>query len=79
MSYVNALFHIVICTYQRKPTIPAEFEEDVYRFIWDMLKQRSCRLLRINGIGNHIHLFIDLRAHSIALFNENSSANLFYP
>lgn len=35
MSYVNALFHIVICTYQRKPTIPAEFEEDVYRFIWE--------------------------------------------
>lgn len=66
MSYVNALFHIVICTYQRKPAIPAEFEEDVYRFIWDMLKQRSCRLLRINGIGNHIHLFIDLKP-SIAL------------
>ena len=41
-------------------TIPAESEESLYRFIWKMLENKRCKLLRIGGIANHIHIFVDI-------------------
>ena len=41
-------------------TINAENEEALYRFIWKLLKERKCKLLRIGGIENHIHILVDI-------------------
>ena len=60
MSRVNAIFHIVINTRYRKMTIANEHREDLYRYIWKVLKNKKCVLYRINGTPNHIHLLIDL-------------------
>lgn len=60
MSHTNCLYHIVFNTYKRINTIPPEHQEELYRFIWSLLLQRNCRLLRINGMPNHVHLFVDL-------------------
>lgn len=61
MSRVNAIFHIVINTKNRKMTINNEHREDLYRYIWKILKNKGCVLYRINGIANHIHMLIDLK------------------
>ncbi len=60
MSKVNALYHIVFCTKNRRMTIPPEYAEDLYRFIWNMLRSKDCHLYRISGIENHIHMLINL-------------------
>ena len=60
MSKVKALYHIVFCTKSRKMTIPLAYKEDLYRFIWRKLNDNRCKLLRIGGIQNHIHMLIDL-------------------
>lgn len=60
MSKVNALYHIVFCTKSRKMTISAAYAEDLYRFIWNMLRTKDCHLYRISGIENHIHMLINL-------------------
>lgn len=60
MSKVNALYHIVFCTKSRKMTIPAAYAEDLYRFIWNMLRTKDCHRYRISGIENHIHMLINL-------------------
>ena len=54
------MFHVVINTYRRQMTIPDETSEHMYRYIWSIIKSRNCRLYRINGIGNHIHMLIEL-------------------
>ena len=60
MSKVTALYHIVFCTRMRQYTIPMDMREDLYRFIWSEIKQVGCRLIRIGGIQNHVHMLIDL-------------------
>lgn len=59
MSYVNALYHVVICTKYRRKTINPVYEEDLYRFLWKMIEKDNCKLLRIGGIENHIHMLYD--------------------
>ena len=60
MSAVCSLFHIVINTLRREMTIPDVDSENLYRYITAIVQSRQCRLLRINGIGNHIHLLVEL-------------------
>jgi len=65
-SYRQSLHHIVFCTYKRKNTLPEEYHEDLYKFIWGIIKNRKSFLYRINSVGNHIHIFCDLHS-SISL------------
>ena len=60
MSAVSSLFHIVINTLRREMTIPDDASEQLYRYIWSIIDSRNCRLLRVGGIANHLHLLIDL-------------------
>lgn len=60
MSKIAAYYHIVFCTKRREMTIPLEYAEDVYRFIWRIISDFKCKLIRIGGIQNHIHILLDL-------------------
>ena len=66
MSKVAAYYHIVFCTKAREMTLPGERREDMYRFMWKEIKNLNCRLLRIGGIANHVHILLDLHP-SVAL------------
>jgi len=59
-SYRQILYHIVFCTYNRLETIPETHHEELYRYIWGIIKSKKCVLYRINGIENHIHILCDL-------------------
>ncbi len=41
-------------------TIPSSVKEDLYRFIWRKVEDAHCKLLRIGGIPNHIHILVDI-------------------
>jgi REP element-mobilizing transposase RayT len=60
MSTVKLLTHIVFATKRREMTINEDHCEDLYRYITTFLKKHGCYLKRINGIGNHIHLLVDV-------------------
>ena len=60
MSKVNNHIHAIINTYCRHMTIDSDHAESLYRFIWALLRDRSCHLYRIGGIENHIHILFDL-------------------
>ena len=60
MSKVVALYHIVFCTKYRQMFINNDHREDLYRYIWSLLKKKGCYLVRISGVPNHIHMLIDL-------------------
>lgn len=61
MSRVNAIFHIVINTHNRQMTIRNDHREDLYRYIWKIIKNNDCVLYRINGLPNHLHILLDLK------------------
>ncbi|MDE6341846.1 MAG: IS200/IS605 family transposase [Muribaculaceae bacterium] len=66
MSKVAAYYHIVFCTKAREMTLPKEVRDDMYRFMWKEIQNQKCRLIRIGGIANHVHILIDLHP-SVAL------------
>ena len=59
-SYRQILYHIVFCTYDHKNTIPNENQDELYKFIWGIIKNRKGVLYRINGMENHLHILSDL-------------------
>lgn len=60
MSKTNSYFHIVINTYCRKMTITEERKKELYAYILGILNNKKCKLIRINGIGNHVHILLNL-------------------
>jgi REP element-mobilizing transposase RayT len=66
MSDVFAPYHVVFSTYRRQLTINSANSEALYRYMWDILKCRGCRLYRINGMPDHVHLLLELNP-SVAL------------
>jgi REP element-mobilizing transposase RayT len=60
MSYVSSLYQIVLTTYQREKTINPENEKDLYHYIWGIIKQKNCKLIRMNGMEEHIHLLMEI-------------------
>jgi len=59
-SFRQILYHIVFCTHDRKNTLPVEYHEELYKYIWGIIKNRNGFLYRINGTENHIHILSDL-------------------
>lgn len=62
MSYTNLLVHIVFRTKSRVRSLKLEHSDDLYRYIWGIVKNHGCVLLRINGMEDHLHLFLELAA-----------------
>lgn len=59
-SYRQILYHIVFCTYRRENAIPEAECEELYRYIWGIIKRRGCVFYRVSGTGNHVHILSDL-------------------
>jgi REP element-mobilizing transposase RayT len=65
-SYKQIYYQIVFGTKHRKPTIAEQHCEELYKYIWGIIKNNKCKLYRINGVEDHIHIFSDLHP-SVAL------------
>ncbi len=66
MSFRQVYYQIVFGTKDHEQTINQENCEDLYRYIWGIIRKKNCKLYRINGIEDHIHIFSDLHP-SVAL------------
>ena len=65
-SYRQIYYQIVFGTKNRKPTIAEHHCEELYKYIWGVINNNKCKLYRINGVEDHIHIFSDLHP-SVAL------------
>ena len=59
-TYRQIYYQIVFGTKYRKPTISKEHDEELYKFISGIVKKKNCKMYRINGIEDHIHIMSDL-------------------
>jgi REP element-mobilizing transposase RayT len=59
-TFRQIYYHIIFSTKYRKPVLNEQYEEELYKYIWGIVKNKSCKLYRINGMPDHIHLFTDL-------------------
>ena len=59
-TYKQIFYQIVFSTKNREATLIQEHEESLYKYIWGIIKERHCKLYRIGGMEDHLHIFSDL-------------------
>ncbi len=59
-TYGYALYQIVFSTKYREKTLIKTNREELYRYIWGVLKNKKCYLYRIGGVDDHLHIIVDL-------------------
>jgi REP element-mobilizing transposase RayT len=55
-THTQICYHVVFSTKGRQPTLRANRREDLFRYIWGILKNRESYLYRINGTEDHLHI-----------------------
>ena len=60
MSYVQLLYHVIIRTKESKSTLSLEHSDELYRYIWGIIKNKNGVLYRINGVEDHVHILLSL-------------------
>lgn len=65
-TYTQILYHIVFATKNREPALSKNRRDDLYKYIWGILKNRDAHLYRIGGVEDHVHLLCSLHP-SVAL------------
>jgi REP element-mobilizing transposase RayT len=59
-SYRQIYYHLVFRTKNSVQSIDEKHKENLYKYIWGIVKNKNCKLYRINGMPDHIHLLTDL-------------------
>ena len=68
-SYRQIIYHIIFGTKSHKPVIDLNHKDELYKYIWGIIKNKNCTLYQINGYKDHIHILTDLHPnHSLAEF-----------
>ena len=65
-SYRQILYHLTFHTRNSEKVLHNSGNEELFKYIWGVIKNKKCRLYRINGVEDHIHIICDLHP-SIAL------------
>ena len=60
MPYCRLLYHIIWTTKNRESLLKAEWEQDLYGYLWGKTTALRCIPLAINGMPDHIHLAISI-------------------
>lgn len=57
MSYRQIFYQVVFGTKNQEATIAEPHSEELYKYIWGIINNINCKLYRINGVSDHIHIF----------------------
>ena len=55
-TYTQILYQIVFGTKNRERTLTISKRQELYKYIWGILKNKKCHLYRINGVEDHLHI-----------------------
>ena len=65
-SYRQILYHLTFHTKNSEKVLHNSENEELFKYIWGVIKNKKCKLYRINCVEDHIHIVCDLHP-SIAL------------
>jgi REP element-mobilizing transposase RayT len=67
-SYRQILYHLTFHTGNSKRVLQNSGNDELFKYIWGILTNKKCKLYRINGVEDHIHIVCELHP-STALAN----------
>ncbi len=65
-TYSQIYIHVIFTVQGRQNLIPKELKEELHKYITGIIKNKKQKLISINSIPDHIHIFTGLKP-SIAL------------
>ncbi|HPS63938.1 MAG TPA: IS200/IS605 family transposase [Ignavibacteria bacterium] len=88
-TYTQLYIHFVFAVLERRSLIRNEWKHDLYRYMTGIVQMNNHKLIAINGMPNHIHVFIgynpnqlipdllqNLKRDSCKWINENKFSKL---
>ena len=60
MAYTKLIYHIIIRSKQGTAPISESYERELYMYIFGFCKKHDCKLYRMNGMPDHIHMLVSL-------------------
>ena len=67
-NYTQILYQLVFSTKYRTKTLVKQDRDTLYKYVWGILKNNKCKVHRIGGIEDHIHIVFSLHP-TVALSN----------
>jgi putative transposase len=61
-TYTQILYHIVFATKNRRRVLDQPRREDLFRYVWGIVKNHDCHLYRIGGVEDHVHILSSLHS-----------------
>ena len=55
-TFTQILYQIVFSTKNAENTMVLSESEKLYRYLWGVLKNKKCKLYRLNGTEDHLHI-----------------------
>jgi len=59
-TYTQIYYHLVFATKERESVLIKDHREDLFRYIWGVVKNKHGHLYRINGVEDHLHILTSL-------------------
>ncbi|MFK7077938.1 IS200/IS605 family transposase [Flavobacterium oreochromis] len=60
-SYTQIYIQIVIVVKRRENLIQKSWKEELYKYITGIIHEKGQKLIRINGVEDHIHILVSLK------------------
>lgn len=60
-TYSKTYIHVIFAVRGRQNLISAKWEEELYSYITGIIKNKGQKLIRINGMPDHLHLLIGIQ------------------
>ncbi|MGV8829444.1 MAG: IS200/IS605 family transposase [Breznakibacter sp.] len=60
MSYTKLYIHLIVRTKSSQPTLSLDHSDDLYRYVWGVVRNKQSVLYRINGMEDHLHIFFSM-------------------
>lgn len=64
-TYSQVHLHLVFAVKYRAALIRSEWKDELYRYITGIIQKKGHKLLAINGMKDHIHIFIGYHLHEL--------------
>ena len=59
-TYTQILYQLVFSTKNRSKTLCTENRKELFKYIYGILKNKSCHVYCINGVSDHLHIVTHL-------------------
>lgn len=62
-TYTQLYVHFVFAVQNRVSLIQAAWKDELYKYITGIIQNNNHKLIAINGMPNHVHIFIGYKPH----------------